>query len=388
MIMGAPSYEGLTIPGRGALSASGRGASAGAIMGAGIGVHTQFAAIFFMPLLGTAGAIGGAVYGAAASESKETWKAAETLFTKAIADAEIATALAARTASYAEAHGYEISIRQDRPLPENLQPASFPSLAQEGFDTLLQISDLSVSLVPADDFTAVRPDRQLIVQAQVRLVTTAGETVLSDRLIRSGRGSSRSLDAWTAENAKTFREELGQATGTLAENIVAEMFMLYRFPRQVISVLPLFMDVEVTGLPPIHPPLPYGVTMVPDCQSLLPEFSWHRFEGEDVTYDLQVWNATGGVTAIKPGSVVYRKEGIVGNSHKLASPLMPSKMYFWSVRAHFSAAGKSRVTEWSQYQLHPAAVLSISTLGLAHALGPERSFYRFRTTPRSQPQPP
>lgn len=386
LMMSAPSNEGLAIPGRGALSASGRGASAGAVLGAGIGAHTQYAAIFFIPLLGSAGAVGGALYGVAASESRETWQAAEILFAKAIADAEIAGALAAKTASYAEKHGYELSLRR-HPLPESRQPASFSSLAQEGFDTLLKIEDLSASLVPADDFTAVRPNRQLIIQARVRLVSIAEETVLADHLIRSGRGSSRSLEAWTAENAKIFREELRQATSSLSENIVAEMFMLYRFPKQLISVLPFFMDVEVTGLSPIHPPLPYGLTMIPDCPSLQPEFSWRSFDGENVTYDLQVWNATGGMTVFKPGSVAYQKEGIVGNSHKLESPLMPSQMYFWSVRAHFSTAGRGRVTEWSQYKLHPAALMSISTLGLAYALGPGRTFYQFRTTRLPKPQP-
>jgi hypothetical protein len=46
--------------------------------------------------------------------------------------------------------------------------------------------------------------------------------------------------------------------------------------------------------------------------------------------------------------LVYSQQGLVTPEHTLGTPLQPSSLYFWTVRAHFMLDGKRRATEWSE----------------------------------------
>jgi len=49
-----------------------------------------------------------------------------------------------------------------------------------------------------------------------------------------------------------------------------------------------------------------------------------------------------------PGELVYSQQGLLNPEHTLETPLQPSSLYFWTVRAHFMLDGKRKATEWSE----------------------------------------
>jgi len=164
----------------------------------------------------------------------------------------------------------------------------------------------------------------------------------------------------------------------------------------------------VSGFAPVYPAQTWSMQAVPgaDAQDILdwvkvdslqPTLRWEPFPGtteaypgaevkpfvvvdqnliSDITYDLKIWAVSKGA----PGEVVYEREGIVGPSHRLETPLQPKTKYDWSVRARFKLDGKTRVTEWSLSQLPCLHGFTCARVE-AQRTGtiPPRNYYRFQT---------
>ena len=114
-------------------------------------------------------------------------------------------------------------------------------------------------------------------------------------------------------------------------------------------------------------------------ESLRPTGRWEAFSGENVTYDLRIWESKELNSVV--GEVVYEREGLTENVHTLEEALEPDTVYTWSVRARFVEDGKVRVTEWSKYKISSTVLLQILSLGLmaiAETMT-EWGFYQFRT---------
>ena len=138
--------------------------------------------------------------------------------------------------------------------------------------------------------------------------------------------------------------------------------------------------VYVVGLQPESP----VVEIESQVDTLRPTFRWERFPrakdleelaphaGERidaVSYELRLWKVgeefpgtglwigaaydykyswTHECRDTDPGELVYTKQGLLNPEHNLETPLRPSSLYFWTVRAHFTLDRKRRVTEWSE----------------------------------------
>jgi len=171
------------------------------------------------------------------------------------------------------------------------------------------------------------------------------------------------------------------------------------------------MKTVVSGFAPVYPVQTWSANGAVDFEaaqdkldwvkvdSLQPTLQWEPFPGtteayagagvkpfvvvdqslvSDITYDMKIWAVSKGA----PGEVVYEREGIVGPSHRIETPLQPKTKYNWSVRGRFKLDGKTRVTEWSLSQIP-----CLPSYGLACARGaaqltgtiPPLNYYRFRT---------
>ena len=115
--------------------------------------------------------------------------------------------------AFAGAHGYDTAR-----VPATPDPA----LAAIR-DTLLEVRDLEVSLLPVG--SKVNPMRWLVLGARTRLVRTVDGTVLDDRIVSDPLGPALDLGEWTANRAARFREEVERAGPRLAEQIVTGLFM-------------------------------------------------------------------------------------------------------------------------------------------------------------------
>ncbi|MFC1505401.1 hypothetical protein ACFL5W_02685, partial [Thermodesulfobacteriota bacterium] len=82
----------------------------------------------------------------------------------------------------------------------------------------------------------------------------------------------------------------------------------------------------------------------------------------NIRYDLRVWWTTNGW----PDKLVYSKENIMTNEHKIEINLEPDSYYLWSVRARFDLDGQERFTRWaySGYPFNPGRPTSITPEGI------------------------
>jgi hypothetical protein len=401
--------EALSTPGAGRLSNIGRGATAGAKMGALIFGQGWFA-ILTAPAGAVLGSVGGTVYGGVASES---WYEADTTFRTIVAELDLNRALPEHLAAFSRSHGYEITdLIKVAPL-ELEEKSRYAAARRDGIDTVLEIQDFTVTLMPAE--VIVNPQRGLILSAHVQLVRTSDEKVLDDRMVTDELGPALALSNWMANYAARFREEVVQASQRLAEAIITDYFLAYHFPERV---LPGFtMDVHLKGLrawspeekPGIHPqggvfgsrtehedirakytagefsdslssPIPKEFRIMSQrSDSLQPTLKWESFPGTNVTYELKIWRSG----RLGPEALVYSRANIEQDSHKIEVTLEPSTLYYWSVRAHFSENGRDRITDWTRRSVKFSLWFKILTAGIL-ALVPDpvdEGFYVF-ITPR------
>jgi hypothetical protein len=125
--------------------------------------------------------------------------------------------------------------------------------------------------------------------------------------------------------------------------------MRYRF----LSVIFLLLSVGCTSFQVVKPDSPasavgFGIGRV---DSLTPNLSWQQAEGNNVTYDLVLYEAikeegyvTGGYFVV-PGPRVYYRKAITRTNHHVEMRLKPNTQYFWSVRVRQD----QRVSRWSTY---------------------------------------
>jgi len=105
----------------------------------------------------------------------------------------------------------------------------------------------------------------------------------------------------------------------------------------------------------------------------------------NVTYDLVIAEAPN----VRVGAVVYRRERIAQNTHRLEEPLAPRRNYYWSVRARFTLDGNEQVTDWGRMRIasdpveiltHGAVVrLRGPVVQTGSVVAPHEGSYRFST---------
>ena len=194
----------LGIPGAGRLSNIGRGAGSGAAMGAGVCAQGGgLGAIFCLPALATLGFVGGAFYGAVVSEP---WQVPEATFRTLVAEVNLNRALPEHLAAFSRLHGYEIAHLSTGPPEVPQEQSRYAGSRRDGIDTVLEIQDFTVNLIPAEYM--VNPHRSLILSARIQLIRTADGTVLDDRVVIDKVGPALLLNEWIEDHAARFRQEV------------------------------------------------------------------------------------------------------------------------------------------------------------------------------------
>jgi hypothetical protein len=216
----------LRIPAKGRFANAGRGAANGAGIGA---IPGGFLCPFgFIPscLAGMGGAaIGsmvGGIYGAAKAETASSWEEAESAFQAALADLKMQEAIQDRMIQNAhELTPNSITLLTNQELTVAEIQHSYPALDCKGINAIVDLSDVTVELRPAD--SAVNPVRKLFLTVWYRLIRTVDGVELDSRVITDEMGGTRSVAEWADQNAQAFREEVAQATQRLTQQVVKEL---------------------------------------------------------------------------------------------------------------------------------------------------------------------
>lgn len=222
-----PDVE-LQIPRKGWLSNTGRGAVAGSKIGA-LGIYCYYGLIFCVPAFATAGAMGGAIYGAVAAEPASEWEQAESAFKGILSDLKIQQRVSDHIVDVARSQTPSRVIRvESQDLSSQDEKAEYPALSGKGIDAVLELTELAVYLRPSG--IVVNPPRILMMDARARLIRTSDGALLDERVITDGTligadsNVARSLATWTDQNAQVFRAEVTQAAQRLAQQVVKELF--------------------------------------------------------------------------------------------------------------------------------------------------------------------
>ncbi|MDH5700264.1 MAG: hypothetical protein OEZ41_09920 [Nitrospirota bacterium] len=373
---------------RGWLSSMGQGAGRGSIVGAGGAIICGPMFIVCLPFLSAAGAVGGSVYGVYQGSSETLPTEIESQLGKAITEASLIDLLVTNLVADGQAWGYPMEAGKNAPLATGQNQVDQRPALQEPLDTLLEIEGPAVNLLPTS--YEGDPPRRVGLSARVRVIRTADQEVLEDRIILEEFGDSHNLEEWTANQAQHFQEELPRATRRLSEKILIDFFMRYAFKERTydnFGIASIFMTYRLRGLDSPNTRKHQEFTPI-RVGSLRPTGRWEAFPGENVTYDLRILESKEYPTAITSmptvvGEVIYEREGLTENVHTLEEALEPDTVYTWSVRARFLKDGKVRVTEWSKYKIGFTVLGKILSLGfgaLAESME-EWRFYQFHTPP-------
>lgn len=146
----------------------------------------------------------------------------------------------------------------------------------------------------------------------------------------------------------------------------------------------------VAGLRPMYPQVrlkqdaicPFGCPWlldVPVVDSLQPTLRWEPYSRPDATYDLRIWRGeTYGSqmfgSSIVPTELVYARNALPAPVHKVESPLEPSTLYFWTIRARFERDGQARVIDWAVLEREPPEIYAPRSAQVPHP-----GYYQFIT---------
>ena len=380
---------------RGWLSSIGQGAGRGSAVPVGGAVICGPMFIVCLPFLAAAGAVVGSVYGVYQATSETLPTEVESQLGKAIAEASLGDLLVMNLVADGQAWGFPLEAAKNAPLVTGQNQEEQPLALQEPLGTLLEIEGPAVNLLPTS--YEGDPPRRVGLSVRVRVIRIADQEVLEDQVILEEFGDSHNLEEWTANQAQHFREELPRATRRLSEKILIDFFMLDTFEEQTYDLPFPFQYYRLRGLdsPNTRKQFDSFVTgkhrkfpPIPRVGSLRPTGRWEAFPGENVTYDLRIWESKEYPTTFTSmptvvGEVIYEREGLTENVHTLEEALEPDTVYTWSVRARFVKDGKVRVTEWSKYKIGITVLGKILSLGfgaIAESME-EWRFYQFHTPP-------
>lgn len=340
----------------------------------------------------------GAVIGAVRSPRSETIEAAKANISASLEAKVIQETLRSSIMAAALANNSQLIAVTDVTSHNNGQTIDYRPLIELGVDTVLEVSLVKIGFVNStllnDPDIGIMKDLTLTelgsVHSEIDPLLTLGmlthirlsRTKNNEELFSANYihyGGREKLAGWAANQAKRFVDALNAGYQALGTHIYESVLQLYPFPERegaTFSYYPfLHIPVEAYGLAPRIPTKEANPTL----ESLQPTLRWQPFprlsdvikSPEDmkrvnnVRYDLVIAKEYNG----EPTEIIYRRNGLPNNKHKIEDTLDIKTGYFWSVRARFELDGHQRVTEWS----------SSSRVTREHFTTPNRWSYRFCT---------
>ena len=381
------------------------GGSALAGAGEGIGACAQaggggdWAGALFAVLCVPAGAVIGGIYGTSiAEQEKKQFQARNELVDKTIHGIHQDTFLGV-IESYGQETGLEfrkyvvkkssLEMLKDTVLQRYSENDRYPVLLTgiENID-IQRINNRGKTI----DETEVCVDLKVFVKLYRQKKTVYRVSV--------ARVGCRMLSEWTGDAGKKLLEDLKRASKKKAQSIVDDYFLVYYPPARSASSsanntqLPGFTVTVDHPAPPRRYkkdiPVQTGEAtialanytgrrfIVPVIDRTTPGFSWQPYNPEglkdssdsspnDARYEIVVYEGNlnqgvydSGIIFKKkknyrywsPGNIIYRRKNLVTTEHIAEEPLNSCKVYFWTIRAHFTLGGWPRTTKWANPQIY------------------------------------
>jgi len=223
------------------------------------------------------------------------------------------------------------------------------------------VIELAVTEVRATTPGSVALPYGFVVSARLRLVRVPDNVVVDTFTSRRGI-DARTVDEWTADSGKLLAEQFGVALQQISEDVVDELFPLYRgemagaadtgarpTPAYVLRpVRPMEVTYRMMRSPAEGG---FGPLLPEKVDSATPLLAWEKlprtvpaelFTGaspraRNLVYDVWVFGAGG----------IRRYSDLKVPEIRIEEALAPCRYYRWTVRARFELEGTQRATEWS-----------------------------------------
>lgn len=283
--------------------------------------------------------VGGAVYGAATSPSKDDVTVAKRSIESVLDGLDAKERLRDQT------------LRMARESWPHLVTGAPKRAAVEKADTVLEVGVTRLEAVKT------QPDKKdaplvIVMEARARLVSASDgrEIYRGTHVFLSG---PRRFLQWGKNDAEPVRRALDAGFDSLATDIVERALFLYPLPQ-----------VEPFGLRPLYPEKPgsYSFSKIATVDSLQPTLRWEAFprgadlessgnhlaRARNIRYELRIARTADEAAGIAAFNTVYQRDNLPEPQHTLEQPLEPGREYFWSVRARFELDGSTRLTPWSR----------------------------------------
>ncbi len=257
-------------------------------------------------------------------------------------------------------------------LSENYSPIQedgsidYLPLFLKGLDTVIEFEIIKITLEEAG-----LTDTPVFITLEIKskLINTEDNRVLNstDKKINS---DAHSYQEWISNDFKLLRDECDTLLKVMVVNHIDEHLFLY-YP-----ILPAGISKDTTKREAPYYVLnayhPKPIFATPDMREISfkeyervngssrryvpikeqkPLLKWEPFPWDydqmppkrfsDVVYDLEIY--------AYEGQLVYTKEGVKENEHRVEKALSPGGKFFWTVRARFKLDGKLRFTEWAGF---------------------------------------
>jgi hypothetical protein len=189
------------------------GAMSGNALGAALG-------IVISPVV----AAGGAIYGAIEGETKKTIEKTEGTLNHCLTALRTQEVMQDRVLSLGREMARYTFVEPEQCGPNVLdEETTYDSSNGKGIDTTLEITVRKCGLWREKD--AIDPPLSLFMTVSIRLIRVKDDVVLSTRTFRYESREKRKFVKWAKNDAQPFREELDRCFGSLAERIVADLFI-------------------------------------------------------------------------------------------------------------------------------------------------------------------
>ena len=182
---------------------------------------------FFACALTPLVALGGCIYGAIEAPPATKVKMAQEDLNKYVhADIEIQEKMRDQFLQFArEQTHYAFVVLEDQGPATPGEKLSYGSLADHGIDTVIEIEVQHFGL--KGGWTESNPLLKFFMTLRTKLIRIGDGEVVYVATLEYESVESHKFDAWTANEAQLFKEELGPCYETLVEKIVEEVFLLY-----------------------------------------------------------------------------------------------------------------------------------------------------------------
>jgi hypothetical protein len=113
--------------------------------------------------------------------ASEPWEEQDATFRTIVTELNLNRTLPEHLAAFSRLHGYEIAHLSTGPQEEPQGLSRYAAARRDDIDTVLEIQDLTINLIP--DEYRVNPTRRLILSVRAQLIRTTDATVLDDRIV-------------------------------------------------------------------------------------------------------------------------------------------------------------------------------------------------------------